>query len=179
MVKPADSSSEVPSPFSIRQELRPGDLGAIVRLHGLVYAREHGFDATFEAYVAGPLAEFVRSPSPRNRLWMVERNGELVGCVAIVGVSEAAAQLRWYLVDPSARGQGLGRWLLQEAVQFARGCGYGSLFLWTVSSLTVAARLYQAVGFRRVEQRPGQCWGVDVVEENYVLNLTEPMRTDG
>src|SRR5437868_14584394 len=97
---------------SVRTDLRPGDIGAIVHLHGVLYAREYGFDATFEAYVAGPLAEFVRSGSPRERLWIAERDGRIVGCVAIVAASPETAQLRWFLVDPSARGMGLGRKLL-------------------------------------------------------------------
>src|SRR4051812_35022320 len=99
---------------TLRTVLAPGDLGSVVSLHGILYAREFGFDATFEAYVAAPLAEFVRRDSPRERLWMAERNGRLVGCVAVVVASPQTAQLRWFLVDPSARGEGLGKRLLQE-----------------------------------------------------------------
>src|SRR5262249_32181441 len=98
--------------FTLRTQLRPGDVGAIVRLHGVHYAREHGFDATFEAYVAKPLADFVLTPSPRQRLWLAETDGELVGCIAIVAASAAVAQLRWFLVIPEARGHGLGTRLL-------------------------------------------------------------------
>src|SRR5439155_5242606 len=108
------SLSELPGDLTLRHDLRPGDLGAIVYLHGTVYARENGFDRTFEAYVAGPLAEFVRTRGDRDRLWIAERGGRLVGCIAIVSVSETEAQLRWYLVDPSARGLGLGKRLLHE-----------------------------------------------------------------
>jgi N-acetylglutamate synthase-like GNAT family acetyltransferase len=151
----------------LRTDLRPGDLGAIVSLHGLLYAREYGFDATFEAYVAGPLAEFVKSPSPRSRLWLAEDAGQLVGCIAIVEADEATAQLRWFLVAPSARGQGLGKRLLNEAITFCRDAGYRSVYLWTVSALTTAAHLYQAGGFVKVEEVPATRWGVDVVEERY------------
>ncbi|HZT82594.1 MAG TPA: GNAT family N-acetyltransferase [Gemmataceae bacterium] len=158
-------------PLTLRHDLRPGDLGAIVHLHGTVYAREHGFDPTFEAYVAGPLAEFVRRRSPRDRLWIAERAGRLAGSVAIVGASEAEAQLRWFLVDPAARGLGLGRRLLREAVAFSRDAGYRSIFLWTVSALAAAAHLYRAAGFRKVEERPGSLGGVEVVEEKYTLAL--------
>jgi ribosomal protein S18 acetylase RimI-like enzyme len=151
--------------------MRPGDLGAVVALHGTVYAREYGFDPTFEAYVAGPLAEFVLSRTDRDRLWVAERAGRLAGCVAIVGAPGGEAQLRWFLVEPASRGLGLGRRLLDEAVAFCRACGYPSVFLWTVRALTAAARLYRAAGFSRVEERPGRRWGVDVVEEKYVLPL--------
>jgi GNAT superfamily N-acetyltransferase len=164
----------VPKGVTLRDDLRPGDLGRLVWLHGTVYAREYGFDLTFEAYVAGPLAKFVRQPSARDRLWIAERGARLVGCIAAVGVSAAEAQLRWFLVDPAARGQGLGRALLEVAVQFCTTCGYASVFLWTVSALTAAARLYHELGFRKVEERPGHLWGVDVVEERYVLEFPGP-----
>src|SRR5438105_10043658 len=94
---------------TLRTALRPGDLGRIILLHGTVYARECGFDHTFEAYVAGPLADFARAPSSRERLWMAERDDALVGCIAIVAASAETAQLRWFLVDPGARGAGLGK----------------------------------------------------------------------
>ena len=154
-----------------RQTLRPGDVGAVVRLHGAYYALARGFDATFEAYVAGPLAEFVKKGSDRERLWIAERGGQLVGCVAIVEASPAVAQLRWYLVDPSARGAGLGKRLLREAVEFSRERGYESVILWTESALTAAAHLYRAAGFEKVEEKPGRMWGVDLVEEKYQLRL--------
>jgi GNAT superfamily N-acetyltransferase len=157
--------------ITLRIELAPGDLGAVVFLHGVLYEREHGFDPTFEAYVAGPLAEFVCRASPRERLWLAERDGRLVGCVAVVAASPQIAQLRWFLVDPCSRGAGLGKRLLREAIAFAKGKGYGSMILWTVSELTAAAHLYRAFGFRRVEEKPGCLWGVAVIEEKYELDL--------
>lgn len=157
-------------PVALRRDLRPGDLGAIVRLHGTVYARECGFDTTFEAYVAGPLAEFALRRSGRERLWIAERAGGLAGCIAVVAAG-ADAQLRWFLVEPAARGAGLGRRLLGEAVGFAAGAGYGVMFLWTVGALTAAARLYRSFGFELAEERPGRRWGVEVVEQRYVLRL--------
>jgi GNAT superfamily N-acetyltransferase len=159
------------SAVSVRHDLRPGDLGSIIHLHGTVYAREYGFDPTFEAYVAGPLAEFVHSHSDRSRLWIAERGGRLAGCIAIVAASPQEAQLRWFLVEPSARGLGLGKRLLGEAVGFCRQRGFESIFLWTVSALTAAARLYRHAGFEKVEERPGRHWGVAVIEERYVLRL--------
>jgi uncharacterized protein YndB with AHSA1/START domain/N-acetylglutamate synthase-like GNAT family acetyltransferase len=165
-----------PAP-TLRTELHPGDLGAVVALHGILYAREHGFDPTFEAYVAEPLGAFALRSSPRERLWLAELDGRLVGCVAIVAASETVAQLRWFVVAPAARGAGLGRRLLGEAVAFARASGYASVTLWTVGALDAAARLYRALGFERVEAVPGRRWGADVTEERYELAFGEIVST--
>ena len=161
-----------PGEILLRHDVQPGDLGTIVRLHGTLYAEEYGFDPTFEAYVAGPLSEFVRERTDRDRLWIAERAGGFQGCVAIVGASQDEAQLRWFLVVPSARGLGLGTRLLDEAVAFSRRRGYRSLFLWTVDLLEGAARLYRAAGFEKSGEKPGRLWGVDLVEERYALQLT-------
>jgi GNAT superfamily N-acetyltransferase len=168
------SVSEAPGAMTVRSDLRPGDLGAVVHLHGVLYAREYGFDPTFEAYVAGPLAEFVRAAAPGERLWLAERDGRLVGCVAIVAAGARVAQLRWFLVDPAVRGVGLGKRLLQDALSFSRDQGYQSVMLWTVSALMAAAHLYQSAGFHKVQEKRGYLWGVDVIEEQYELVLTEP-----
>jgi N-acetylglutamate synthase-like GNAT family acetyltransferase len=157
--------------IALRSDLRPGDIGEIVRLHGVLYAREHGFDPTFEAYVAEPLARFAIAQSPRERIWIAERKGEILGCVAVVAATPDVAQLRWFLVQPSARGQGIGTKLLAGAVAFARERGYRSILLWTVGALAAAASLYQAAGFAKVEEKPGRQWGVHVVEERYELRL--------
>lgn len=170
----ADSPTDIP----LRQEWRPGDLGRIVWMHGDLYAREYGFDATFEAYVAGPLAQFVLTRTPRDRLWIAERGDDMVGCIAIVGATQTEAQLRWFLVDPSVRGCGLGKRLLHEALAFCRECDYQSVFLWTVSALTAAAHLYRSVGFHKVEEKPGRQWGVSVVEEKYRMPLAGAMVSD-
>jgi ribosomal protein S18 acetylase RimI-like enzyme len=146
----------------------------VVYLHGVIYARERGFDPTFEAYVAGPLSEFVRAGNPRERLWLAERGGRLVGCVAIVAAGPRTAQLRWFLVDPAVRGSGLGKRLLDEAIAFCRDCGYEEVILWTESALAAAARLYRSAGFRKTEEKPGRVWGVDLVEEKYELTLGYP-----
>src|SRR5262245_9867051 len=165
------SVDSTPEAIALRTELRPGDLGRIVSLHGVIYARERGFDPTFEAYVAGPLAEFVRGGSRRERLWIAERGERLVGCVAIVAATPETAQLRWFLVDPSARGAGLGKRLIQEALAFCRQAGYADVILWTESVLKAAAHLYEAAGFRKTEEKAGRVWGVDLVEEKYELRL--------
>ena len=158
-------------PLTLRTKLRPGDVDSIVHLHGISYSREYGFDRTFEAYVAGPLSKFARSASERERIWLAEREDEIVGCIAIAAAAPEVAQLRWFLVDPSARGIGLGKWLLNEAVGFCRTCHYTSIMLWTVSALDVAAHLYRSVGFEKVEEKPGKEWGVEVIEQKYELRL--------
>ncbi len=170
-MRPAKEEPEERAPIVVRTEARAGDIGRIIAFHGAVYAREYHFDPTFEAYVAAPLAQFVLSRSPRGRLWIAERGDQLAGCVAIVEHSPRVAQLRWFLVDPAFRGEGLGRRLLDEAIAFCRVSGYDRVMLWTVSALTAAAHLYRAAGFRKVEEKPGRQWGVEVVEERYQLDL--------
>jgi N-acetylglutamate synthase-like GNAT family acetyltransferase len=165
------ASPSSPVALKLRSDLRPGDIGYITYLHGVVYAREYGFDHTFEAYVAGPLSEFARASSTRERLWIAEHDGRIIGCIAIVAASPQVAQLRWFLVDPDSRGSGIGRKLMEEAIAFSKQSGYGAITLWTVSALTAAAHLYRSFGFRKVQEKPGTQWGVEVVEERYELKL--------
>jgi GNAT superfamily N-acetyltransferase len=163
------------SGLAVRNDLRPGDVGGIIRMHGVCYAREYGFDVTHEAYVAGPLGQFAMHPNPRSRIWIAEQSSpegaQLVGCIAIVEVSPEQAQLRWFIVAPEARGHGLGQRLLREAIQFCRDRTYQSVFLLTVDKLTAAARLYQAVGFKLTQEQAGRWWGVEMVEQRYDLKL--------
>lgn len=166
--------STPPPGLAVRHDLRPGDVGRIVERHGTLYARECGFDVTFEAYVAGPLARFALERAERERLWIAERadDGRFAGCIAMVATaSPAEAQLRWFLVEPDTRGTGLGRWLLAEALAFARESGYETVRLWTVNGLLAAAHLYRAAGFVKVEEKPG-AWGAPVMEEMYRLRIS-------
>lgn len=160
-------------------ELRPGDVGRIVELHGTLYASEWGYDSTFEAYVAEPLARFVRTRTPRERLWLVEEGASLVGCLAIVRVSDEEAQLRWVLLHPSLRGRGLGRRLLAEAIGFCRDSAYRRVVLWSVSHLPAAAHLYADCGFRVVEEKPGRMGGKAVTEQRWLLDLEEAREAAG
>jgi predicted N-acetyltransferase YhbS len=115
---------------AVRHELRPGDLGRVVEQHGALYAAEYGFDRTFEAYAAETLAEFGRTMQPdRDRLWVAEMNGRLVGSIGIIGRDGGAAQLRWLLVAPEARGHGLGGRLISASLTFCREAGYGCVYL--------------------------------------------------
>lgn len=160
--------------LTLRTRFGPADVETIARLHGAVYSREYGFDATFETYVREPLARFERERPANGRLWIAEYSGQVAGSVAIVPAEPEVAQLRWFLVTPEARGRGIGTRLLGEAVGFARGAGYRQIVLWTVSTLSAAVRLYRSAGFRKVEARPGRRWGVEVVEERYHLELERP-----
>ena len=155
----------------IRNELRPGDIGAIIYLHGILYAREYGFDHTFEPYVAAPLAEFVKNRTNRERIWIVEKQGLVMGSIAIVQYSETQAQLRWLIVHPDVRGIGIGRQLVEDAIRFCRQSGYSSVFLWTIDFLGAALKLYIAAGFTLTEKNTHLIWGRTLTEERYELKL--------
>lgn len=159
------------SALTVRTDVRPGDLGGMIALHGTVYAGGLGFDAGMEALVARPLADFFLARTERERVWIAERGERLAGCIAIVRADEQTAQLRWFVVHPDARGAGLGRTLLRSAIAFSREAGYRRIVLWTVDSLHSAIRLYVAEGFRLAEQKPGPVWGADVTEQRYELDL--------
>jgi ribosomal protein S18 acetylase RimI-like enzyme len=166
-----NSSADLATPAILRTNILPGDIGWIIHRHGVIYARERGFDARFEAYVAEPLGRMVRSQSPHERIWIAESGEKIVGCIAVVAASPLIAQLRWFFVEPEARGRGIGKQLLQRAVAFARQTGYDSIVLWTEKELVAAAHLYQSAGLTKVEERTSQEWGVEVVEEKYAMPL--------
>jgi N-acetylglutamate synthase-like GNAT family acetyltransferase len=156
----------------IRTEIKPGDIGYIIHLHGVLYAQEYNLDHTFEGYVAAGLGNFAKSFDKRkDRLWLAEEGGRIVGSIAIAGQADFTAQLRWFLVDPQARGSGLGGRLLRHSVEFCRGRNFRSVFLWTLSDLKAAAHLYQQAGFRRTEQKTHEIWGATRTEERYDLAL--------
>lgn len=156
----------------VRHDLRPGDIGRVTALHGTLYAEEYGLSPLFEAYVAETLAEFGKQNRPgRDRLWVAEIDGRLVGSIGIVGREGGAAQLRWLLVAPEARGRGLGQRLLDEALAFCRDSGCASVYLWTISLLPTAAAMYLRAGFRKTEETGPSWWGREVTEERYDLTL--------
>ncbi len=167
----AENAAKPSQVVAIRHEFRPGDAGRLIELHGLLYSQEYGFDHTFEAYVAKPLAEFMLSQTRREKIWLVDFDGVLMGSVAIVKHTETEAQLRWFLLHPALRGRGLGNRLVQEAVAFCRESGYERVFLWTVSSLKAAAQVYLKADFQIAEEQTHKIWGCLLTEQRYDLNL--------
>lgn len=140
-------------------------------MHGIFHALEQGWDHTFEVYVAVPLAEFAQSKSSREKIWILVEGNRIAGSVAIVKRTEEEAQLRWLLLEPEIRGRGIGRWLVEEALDFSRISGYESIFLWTVDTLYIAANLYRSMGFVQKERLTHEIWGSTVTEVKYELLL--------
>ena len=159
------------TPYVLRPH-QPGDMGWVVHRHGALYAQEYGFDERFEALVAGVVAKFVERYDPkRERCWIAEKDGEIVGSAFVVRRSRSVAQLRLLLVEPKARGLGIGERLVAECVRFARQAGYRTLTLWTNSVLRSARRIYQAAGFRRVHREKHRSFGRELVGETWELAL--------
>ncbi len=158
--------------MQIRRNFEPGDIGAVVRLHGVLYAREFNLDHTFEGHVAAGLGEFAKQYDPKKDLWVVAENeGRIIGSIAINGLPDQTAQLRWFLLDPSARGAGLGKKMLNEALEFCRQHKFKSVCLWTISELKAAAHLYREAGFTVTEEKTYDFWGGIRTELRYDLSL--------
>jgi DNA-binding MarR family transcriptional regulator/predicted N-acetyltransferase YhbS len=152
---------------------RPGDMGWVVERHGALYAAEYGWNEEFEALVAGITADFIRKLDPsRERCWIAELGGRRVGCIFLVAGAGGSARLRLLLVEPQARGLGLGGRLVGECVSFARAAGYERIMLWTQSMLVAARRLYQRAGFVRTARKPHHSFGHDLLGETWKLSLT-------
>jgi DNA-binding MarR family transcriptional regulator/GNAT superfamily N-acetyltransferase len=159
-------------PSYILRPHRPGDMGWIVHRHGALYAQEYGWDETFEALVAGIAAEFIRDFDPgRERAWIAEKDGEIVGSVLLVRQSDEVAKLRLLYVEPQARGLGIGRHFVDECIRFARAAGYRRLTLWTNDVLHAARALYAKAGFTLAKTEPHRSFGQDLVGEFWEMEL--------
>lgn len=160
------------SPFLLRTH-QPGDIGWVIERHGALYTREFGWDATFEALVAKVGATFLEQFDPKSeRCWIAERDGVRVGSVFLVRKDATTAQLRLLLVEPSARGLGIGERLVAECERFAREVGYASIKLWTQSNLLGARRIYERAGYKLVSSNPHQSFGASLVAEDWEKPLT-------
>lgn len=151
---------------------RPGDMGWIVQQHGLLYAREYGWDISFEALCAEIAAQFLKDFDPaRERCWIAECDGRQVGSVFLVKHSDEVAKICLLLIDPAGRGHGLGKRLVEECIAFARSCGYRKITLWTQSILLAARGIYQKAGFVHVATEPHRSFGQDLIGETWELDL--------
>ena len=157
----------------IRTLGQPGDLGWVVMAHGEVYAKEFGWDTSFEALVARIVADYAGDhDSAREAAWIAEVDGKRAGCVFCVAADGTTAQLRALLVHPSNRGQGIGARLVDTCIDFARATGYSRMRLWTNDVLSAARRLYLDRGFTVTEQQRHHSFGADLVGQTYELDLT-------
>jgi DNA-binding MarR family transcriptional regulator/GNAT superfamily N-acetyltransferase len=160
------------APAYVLRAHQPGDMGWIVSRHGQIYAQEYGWDARLEALCAEIVAEFVRNFDPqRERCWIAERDGENVGTVMLVKENAEVARLRLLLVDPKARGLGLGTRLVDECIRFARTAGYQQITLWTHSVLTAARHIYEQAGFKLVRRQGHDDFGKRLMGETWELKL--------
>ena len=146
------------SDISIRHELRSGDLGRIVSLHGEAYAPLAGFGLRFEAYVAQTIAEYVLDNDSRGRIWLAEQDGRLIGCTAVALRDDKASQIRWVVVDPAARGAGLGNELVGRAVDYCKAEARDSIYLFTTDGLPESQSLYEKLGFRLTSDETEELW---------------------
>ncbi|WP_406278600.1 GNAT family N-acetyltransferase [Embleya sp. NBC_00896] len=164
-----------PNTVTIRDATRPGDLGAVAALHGVLYSREYGMDATMEATVAAGMAELVLARAREGddgpgRLWVAD-DGRVLGAVGLTREQDDLMRLRWVILDPAARGRGIGRALLTTALAEARRRAAAGVYLWTIAGLPASRHLYDEAGFTLTEEHPTRSWGIDAVEQRLDLKL--------
>jgi peptidyl-dipeptidase Dcp len=158
--------------ISIRTELRPGDIGYIIHLHGRLYKEEYNYGIGFESYVAAGLHEFWEQYDPlKDRIWICEHHNTIVGCMSLMHRPGNKAQLRYFLLEPAYRGSGLGKKLMELFLEFYNHCGYTGAWLLTTAELDAAASLYTRYGFRLTEEKLSTgFFGKEVVERRYELD---------
>ena len=163
---------ESPRPEVTLRTHRPGDMGWVVQQHGALYAREFGWDISFEGLCAEIAAQFLKNFDPaRERCWIAEIDGQQVGSVFLVKHTDEVAKIRLLLIDPAGRGLGIGKRLVDECIAFARSCGYRKITLWTQSMLLAARGIYQKAGFVHVATEPHHSFGHDLIGETWELTL--------
>jgi len=174
MLDSKNSSKISASDISYRHDLRPGDIGYIIYLHSKIYDQESSFSNEFEFYVVKTFYHFLEQYSPeKDRLWMAEYNNQIIGCIAIVHQSEHEAQLRWFLSDPSFRGLGIGKKLLNDAIAFCREKRYKNVFLLTTDKQERALDMYKTAGFKLTNSQEVNQWGATFRDERYDLEILD------
>lgn len=169
----SEAKSQAKAPAAVLRAPRPGDFGWVVQAHGELYAREYGWGERFEALVAEIVAQFVTGFDPRrSRCWIAELGGERVGSVFVMPAPRRVAKLRLLLVDPRARGHGLGKRLVRECIAFAGAQGYRKLVLWTQSNLAAARAIYRDCGFVLAKREPHAAFGVKLTGEYWEKSLS-------
>ena len=169
---PGLTTSPATPAVRIRTDLRPGDLGYVIHLHGKLYKDECDFGIGFEAYVAQGLAELYRQYDPeKDRVWICEKGEKMVGFLALMHRGEAEAQLRYFLLLPEYRGMGLGKQLMESFISYLREKGYRSCFLWTTTEQKTAIALYKRYGFALTEEKASSTFGKQLYEQKYELSL--------
>jgi len=160
-------------PFTLRRHTLD-DLDWVVRRHGEIYTEEYGWDDRFKDLVEEIVTKFARDFDPVcERCWIAWRNGERIGCVFLVSKSDSIAQLRLLLVEPEARGLGLGRTLVNECIDFAAACDYEKVQLWTNDVLVSARKIYEGAGFRLIDEEHHDSWGKPLTSQTWELELTD------
>jgi GNAT superfamily N-acetyltransferase len=156
--------------IQIHTDLRPGDIGYVIHLHGWLYHQEYDYGIGFESYVAAGLHEFWQQYDPaKDRVWIAEHGDRMIGFLLLMHRPADTAQLRYFLIDPAYRGIGLGKKLMELYMDFYHQCDYKASYLWTTSELDAAASLYKRQGFRLVEEKPSDFFGKGVTEQKYQL----------
>ncbi len=157
--------------ITIRSDFRPGDAGYLIYLHGWIYQKECGYDHGFEGYVCKTFYEFFENYSPdKDRIYIAEAEGKIIGAIAVVGHTAVKAQLRWFILHPDFRGLGLGSRLIGEAMAYLREKGYKDIFLYTTKDQQTAIRMYEKAGFQKVLEHETRMWGKHLTELTYELH---------